>query len=109
MSVVIDEERELYARWGLGTSNTWHVLSPRALYSVVRLGQQEGIWNRPTESGSRWQTSGAFAIDSSGVVSWAHVASAADDLPDLNDALVKLELKKPPKPPQEEVQTHGFL
>lgn len=84
VEVVVDENRDLYAQWGLGISTTWHVLSPRAIYSVFRLGKEEGIWNRPTESGSRWQMSGAFAIDRGGTVRWAHVASSADDIPNLD-------------------------
>lgn len=62
VEVVIDEERELYARWGLGVATTWHVLSPLVLYRTLQLGKQENFWNRPTESGSRWQTAGAFAL-----------------------------------------------
>lgn len=91
--VVVDEERELYAQWGLGVGSAWHVLGPRALYGALRLGRGEGIWNRPTESGSRWQTSGAFAIDASGTVRWAHVAASADDLPDLTRGLQSVGIR----------------
>ena len=91
--VVVDEGRELYAAWGLGTSSTWHVYNPLAVYNTVALGRREGIWSRPTESGSRWQTGGAFAIDQAGVVRWAQVARAADDVPDLEQALRSLGLE----------------
>ncbi|PBP28746.1 hypothetical protein BUE80_DR000275, partial [Diplocarpon rosae] len=33
------------------------------LWEAYALGKREGIWNRPTESGSRWQTAGSFAVD----------------------------------------------
>ena len=89
--MVVDEGRDLYAAWGLGISSTWHVFSPRAVYATYALGRDEGIWNRPTESGSRWQTGGAFAVDVAGVVRWAHIASAIDDVPDL-EAAAKLLL-----------------
>ncbi|KAG5928929.1 hypothetical protein E4U42_007634 [Claviceps africana] len=85
--MVIDPGRDLYAEWGLGLSSTWHAFNPFSLYSVYRLGADEGIWNRATESGSRWQTSGAFAVDSDGTVRWLHVSQTADDLPDFDAAL----------------------
>lgn len=70
MQVIIDSEWEIYAQWGLGVSSFWHVLSPWSMWSVYKLGKEEGIWNRSTESGSRWQTSGSFAIDKEGMVAW---------------------------------------
>ncbi|KOS19250.1 hypothetical protein ESCO_001089 [Escovopsis weberi] len=88
--VVIDEDRDLYASWGLGLSSTWGIVSPRALYSTYRLGADEGVWNRPTESGNRWQLGGAFAVDEEGIVRWAYPCTAADDLPDLNAGVVAL-------------------
>jgi hypothetical protein len=85
--VIVDAEREIYAQWGLGSSSAWHVLNPWSMYSVYKLGKKEGIWNKPTESGTRWQTSGSFAIDGEGVVRWAQVSKAADDIPDFREAL----------------------
>ncbi|KAK1139893.1 hypothetical protein N8T08_011054 [Aspergillus melleus] len=90
--LVVDEEREVYAAWGLGVSSTWHVLSPSTIASVVSLGRSEGIWNRPTESGSRWQTAGDFAVDGEGVVRWAHIYQGAGDVGDIGKA-VKAVLK----------------
>jgi len=87
VSVMVDTERQLYAQWGLGMSSLWHVLNPWSLYSVYKLGKQEKIWNLPTESGNRWQTSGSFAVDKDGTVRWARVAQAADDIPDFKEAL----------------------
>lgn len=86
MDVIVDAERDIYAQWGLGVSSAWHVTSPWVLYSLYRLGKDEGVWNKPTESGSRWQTGGAFAVDKDGLVRWAHVSKTADDLPDFSAA-----------------------
>ncbi|KAF5583876.1 thioredoxin-like fold [Fusarium pseudocircinatum] len=97
VDVVIDEERDLYAKWGLGISSTWHAVNPLTLWNVFSLGKNEGIWNRPTESGSRWQTSGAFAVDRDGTIRWAHVARTADDMPDLNAAMTALGHPPPEK------------
>ncbi|KAK0125203.1 hypothetical protein ONS96_009061 [Cadophora gregata f. sp. sojae] len=85
--VVVDEERELYGDWGLGVSSTWHVLNPWSLYAVYALGKKEGIWNKPTESGTRWQTSGSFAISEAGTIKWVAVSKAADNLPDFEEAV----------------------
>ncbi|MCC5758133.1 hypothetical protein, partial [Klebsiella pneumoniae] len=52
--------------------------SPWVFYFLYRLGKDEGVWNRPTESGSRWQTGGAFSVDKEGIVRWAHVSNTAD-------------------------------
>lgn len=79
---MVDPERELYAAWGLGTSNAWHVLNPWSMYSVYRLAKFEKIANRPTETGTRWQMSGSFAVDGEGEVSWSEAAKAADHMPD---------------------------
>jgi hypothetical protein len=97
VEVVVDEERELYASFGLGTSTAWHVLSPWSLLSTIQLGRTQGIKNRPTESGSRWQTSGSFGIDKEGVVRWSHVAQSADDTGDLMAALTALGLDEKSK------------
>jgi len=75
----VDDSRRTHAAWGLGTSSAWHVLNPLSMASVVRLGRGEGIWNRPTSSGSRWQTAGSFAVDGQGFVRWGHVGGSADD------------------------------
>ncbi|KAI1264073.1 hypothetical protein F5Y18DRAFT_95262 [Xylariaceae sp. FL1019] len=108
VQVLIDEERDLYALFGLPTSSTWHVLSPIALYNTLQLGKQEGVWNRPTESGNRWQTAGAFAIDKDNIVRWKWVANRADDLADLDKAVLALGSTPRPKPPPP-AASHGFL
>lgn len=88
--MLVDEGRDMYAQWGLGLSSAWHVFNPVALYSVYSLGKEEGIWNKPTESGSRWQTSGSFAVDEAGIVTWLHISKSADHLPDFGEALKSL-------------------
>ncbi|KAI0971734.1 hypothetical protein F4678DRAFT_431710 [Xylaria arbuscula] len=108
VSVVIDEERDLYALFGLGQSSTWHLVSPVSLYKTLQLGREENIWNRPTESGSRWQTAGAFAIDENGLVRWRHVAVRSDDLSDWDAAVQSVGVTPKPKPPPP-VKTYGFL
>jgi hypothetical protein len=85
VNVTVDDQRKSYAAWGLGVSSFWHVLSPWSLYEVYRLGKQEGIWNRPTESGTRWQTSGSFAVDAKGIVKKAVPSQSAGDVPDFKE------------------------
>ncbi|MCJ1450400.1 hypothetical protein MMC28_000731 [Mycoblastus sanguinarius] len=91
VEVIVDEERIIFAHWGLGTSGWGHVLSPGGLWSVYKLGKEEGIWNRPTESGSRWQTAGSWAVDERGVVRWGAVAGRADEIPDFAEGMRALE------------------
>ncbi|EME47044.1 hypothetical protein DOTSEDRAFT_20860 [Dothistroma septosporum NZE10] len=81
LHVIVDSEREIYAAYGLGASSWAHVLAPSALSSVFQLSKS-GISNRPTESGSRWQTSGTYAIGADGRVKWGGPASRSDDMPD---------------------------
>ena len=90
VQVIIDADRKIYGQWGLGVSSTWHVLNPFSLWKVYQLGKKENIWNRPTESGTRWQMSGAFAVDKQAVVKWSRPAPAADDIPDYREALQAL-------------------
>lgn len=91
LRVVVDEQREAYTAWGLGVSGYGHVLSPSAMWEVWRLGREEGIWNRPTESGSRWQMAGWFGIDGEGVVRWGRVAESADEIPDFEEGVSAVE------------------
>ncbi|KAH9861829.1 hypothetical protein J1614_011582 [Plenodomus biglobosus] len=88
LQIVVDAEREAYAAWGLGVSSFWHVLGSVA--SVSRLGREEGISVRPTESGSRWQTAGNFGVDGLGVVRWCRVDGRADDVPDFGEGVGKV-------------------
>lgn len=88
VGIVVDEERTLYASFGLGTVGWWHVLSPWALWDVVKTGREEGIWNRDTQSGNRWQSGGTFVVDGEGVVRFGEAAASAGDVQDF-EALVK--------------------
>jgi len=90
VNVVVDPERQLYNAWGLGISSAWHVLSPWSMISGVKLATASGaerFVNRPTESGTRWQKSGSFAVGKDGTVTWVQVAKAADYIPDFDEAL----------------------
>lgn len=58
---------------------------------MYKLGKEEGIWNRPTESGSRWQTAGNFAVDEKGTVVWGQASEKADEIPDFEVAVKAVE------------------
>jgi len=88
--MIVDDERKLYAEWGLSVSSFWHVLNPWSMYEVVKLGRQEGVWNRPTESGTRWQSAGSFAVDGDGIVKWSRPSGSADEVPDFGEAVKAL-------------------
>ncbi len=88
--VVVDHKLEIYAAWGLGPSSYAHVLAPASMWSAWKLGRDEGIDVRPTESGSRWQTSGTFAVDADGILRWGGPAGRADEIPALDAAVQSL-------------------
>ncbi|EFX05881.1 hypothetical protein CMQ_3950 [Grosmannia clavigera kw1407] len=101
--VIIDTERNLYARWGLGLNTTWQLFNPRALYTTVALGLEEGIWGRAVDDGDRWQMGGAFAVDAAGFVRWVHVPDVSDDVVDFNPmldlfGLPRVKGRRPKKP-----------
>ncbi|USP79984.1 defects in morphology 1 [Curvularia clavata] len=85
LQIVVDAERKAYAAWGLGVSSLWHVLG--CIPGVSKLSKETGINVRPTESGSRWQTAGSFAVDGHYTVKWSRKNQRADDMPDFNEAL----------------------
>lgn len=87
ITVIVDEGRKVYAKWGLGSSGWMHVLSPASMVSVYKLGKAKNIWNRPTESGSRWQQAGSWGVDGGGIVRWGGPAQRADDVADLEEAV----------------------
>ncbi|KAJ5317054.1 hypothetical protein PENANT_c030G04237 [Penicillium antarcticum] len=91
VSVLVDAEREIYAKWGLGVVPWSHVLSPGGLLGVWKIGKENGIWNRLTESGSRWQCSGHWAVDEEGVVRWGGPAARADEVIDIEAAIGALQ------------------
>ncbi|CAK5283231.1 unnamed protein product [Mycena citricolor] len=87
VEILIDAGREVYALWGLGISSFSHFMSPSGLWAVYQLGKTDGIHVRSTESGSRWQTSGSFAVDGEGIVRWGHPMASAGEIPDFREAL----------------------
>jgi hypothetical protein len=87
VTVIIDAEREIYAKWGLGVVPWSHVLSLSGILRVWKIGKEQGIWNRPTESGSRWQCSGHWAVDREGIVRWGGPAARADQVIDIVAAM----------------------
>jgi hypothetical protein len=91
VKVVVDAERETYAKWGLGVVPWGHVLSAAAMVNTWKLGREQGIWNRPTESGSRWQSAGQWAVDQEGYVRWGSPATRADDMMDVTEAINALQ------------------
>ena len=90
MEVVVDHDRHLYGAYGLGISSFWHVLNPWSMLRAFKLGREEGVWNRPTESGTRWQTAGTFAMSPQGIIKYSHLASAADDMIRVDEAVQAL-------------------
>ena len=84
VELLIDEDRRLYAAWGLRRSTLGHFMGPDSLREVARLARR-GIRNRHPD-GTRWQMAGTFAIDSGATVRWVHIPAHAGDLPDLEDA-----------------------
>ena len=87
VEIVIDEERELYANWGLGVSNSWHLISPAVGVAARKLATEQGIWPREVDpSGNRWQIGGAWAVDGMGTVRWAAPSRWAAEMPELQEA-----------------------
>lgn len=91
VSVIVDYEREVYAKWGLGIVSWSHLLSPSSLSAVWKIGKERDIWNRPTETGNRWQSSGHWAVDGEGYVRWGGPASRVDDMLDITAAVNALQ------------------
>jgi hypothetical protein len=87
VQVIVDADLQTYAAWGLGTSSFAHVLNLGGLFAVYKLGKEKGIWNRPTESGSRWQTAGSWSVDAQGVVRWGGPSKRADEVPEFEEAV----------------------
>ena len=110
VQIVIDEEREIYAAWGLGLGNTWYLFNPTTQIQgwkekgwlgqtvageIEKKGVQPSKPGKPgddeeddgvsTVMGNKWQEAGAFAIDGTGTVIWGGKALSADDVMDLDD------------------------
>ncbi|CCG81690.1 Predicted protein [Taphrina deformans PYCC 5710] len=84
IEVLIDTSREVYGRWGLGLTGVSHTFGWSALSQVVALAWNESIYNRPTK-GTRWQSSGFFAVSSDSKVVYTKAAENAADIPNLGD------------------------
>ncbi|KAG4429271.1 hypothetical protein IFR05_015246 [Cadophora sp. M221] len=94
VKVVIDEEREVYASWGLGVSTTYHLLNPWTQVAIRKLGTNENIWAREVDpSANRWQVGGCWATDEMGSVRWGAASRTADEVPDLVEACQVLGFK----------------
>lgn len=95
LRVLVDEDRELYAEWGLGLGGLRHLLRPAVLRNLVR-ALRSGAKDR-TPSGTRWQRAGMFGVDPDGTVRARYVADYAGDLPDISAAPSFLD--REPEPP----------
>jgi len=85
--VIVDEEREVYASWGLGVSTTYHLLNPWTQIAFRKLGTNEGLFYREVDpSGNRWQVGGTWTTDETGMIRWGGVSKTADDVLDLVEA-----------------------
>lgn len=87
LSIVSDPERKIYAAWGVGILGWMGILNMREGFSKLKELSAEGIPSAFTLDGSwRWQNSGGFGIDSTGIIRWEHVASDAADMCDYTAA-----------------------
>ena len=91
VEVLVDDKREIYAQWGLGISGWGHIFNLGGPWSALKLGKEEGIWSKPTESGSRWQTAGRWAVDGEGIVRWGRADASAAEMPDFEKAVAALK------------------
>ncbi|PKS09450.1 hypothetical protein jhhlp_004066 [Lomentospora prolificans] len=121
VQVVIDEDRSVYAAWGLGLGTVWSVLNPTTQIQAWKekgwLGaqvataiQRKGTAGRGMASyqtggtgvidvegpvtvmGNKWQSAGAWAVNGSGVIVWGRKAATPDDLMDLDESCKALGL-----------------
>ncbi|KJZ75835.1 hypothetical protein HIM_04659 [Hirsutella minnesotensis 3608] len=116
VDVVVDEDRAVYAAWGLGVAGVWHLFNPTTQVQGWRekgwLGEKvaEAVQRRggvqssrtPNSTaapgadadddasnvlGNKWQEAGAFAVDGRGTVVWGGKAQRADDVMDLDEGI----------------------
>ena len=76
LHLIIDVNRELYGRWGIGYGNAAHFLGFRSLAGAIAL-RKKGIRNR-SASGTRWQSAAMFVVDENRVL-WAHKPHTAEE------------------------------
>lgn len=108
VQVVIDEDRAIYAAWGLGLGSVWYVFNPATqiqgfkekgwLGKTVATSVQRtntiksgaaGADEEPEEGpgtvmGNKWQQAGAWAVNGQGKIVWGGKALTADDPLDLD-------------------------
>ncbi|KAJ5999939.1 hypothetical protein N7481_000348 [Penicillium waksmanii] len=87
VTMVVDADRQIYAKWGLGIVSWGHLWNLAGLASIWKMGREDGIWQRPTESGNRWQSAGSWAVDAEGYVRWGRAAVRVDDMVDIDAAI----------------------
>lgn len=64
------------------------------MWTELNALKAKGIVNTETVDGSyRWQNSGGFAVDATGVVRWRHLAEHAGDMCDYVEAAKSLGLE----------------
>ncbi|KAI0008192.1 hypothetical protein F4779DRAFT_461794 [Xylariaceae sp. FL0662B] len=112
VEIVVDEDRAIYAAWGLGLGNVWYMFNPTTQIQgwkekgwmgikVANAVQRSGTPPPPASAGAaggsesegpstvignKWQQAGLFAIDGRGTVVWAAKALRADDVMDIDAA-----------------------
>ncbi|PWN44392.1 hypothetical protein IE81DRAFT_321286 [Ceraceosorus guamensis] len=90
--LIDDPSTRLYATWGIGELSWGGLFNLSMLSRLRELASTKGISNRKTGKGSqRWQNSGGFAVDRTGKVTWAKVASDAGDTCDYVKAAESLK------------------
>ena len=109
VEIVIDEDRAIYAAWGLGVGTVWHLFNPATQMQGWKekgwLGGKvaDAIEKKGIETsndiddgnsimGNKWLESGAFAVDGKGTVIWGGKALRADDLMNLDEGAQLLQL-----------------
>lgn len=120
VEVLIDEDRAMYAAWGLGLGSVWYMFNPttqmqgwkekgwlgeKVAGSLARTGSfgpgagspkpgagADEMEGPSTALGNKWQQAGVFAIDGRGTVVYAEKAARADDLMNLDFAVKALSL-----------------
>ncbi|RKF54951.1 putative thioredoxin-like protein [Erysiphe neolycopersici] len=91
VQIIIDQEREIYAHWGLGVSTTYHLMNPWTQIAARKLGTEERIWARDVdESANRWVIGGAWSTSNLGSVQWGGANATADDIPKFEEAVKSL-------------------
>jgi len=91
--IVPDPNRELYAKWGIGTLGWTEMVNGDIMNKMHEQKVKEGLDITKSDWTSyRWQNSGGFAIDSEGKIRWRKLAKDASDVCDwaeASDCIVK--------------------